>query len=61
MTASRADVVVRDPGAVCRAYFVQGGSGFCHHIGDAEGATDLDQFSTGDDDLAGIGQSVEGQ
>ena len=60
---ARADrvLVVAGVGAVGAAHLDELRAGALHDVGHAEGATDLDQLPTRDDDLLALGQRVEQQ
>jgi len=52
---------VCDPRAVCRSHFAHDCAAGVHDVGEAEAATDFDEFSPGDDDFAIAGEGGEGE
>ncbi len=54
-------LVVGQARAVGGADFAQRGLRFRHHVGNAEGASDLDEFAARDDDFATLGEGVKGE
>ena len=54
-------LVIGDPRAIGRTDFAENGIRFRHHIGDTERASDFDKLPAGNDDLAAVGERVEGK
>ena len=52
-------LVVADPRAIRRAYFVKDGATFGHDLGDAEAVADFDKLTARDDDFGGFRERVE--
>ena len=53
--------IIMQMGAVGGADLAQARAAFAHHVGDPEGAADLDQLAARNDHLAPLGQRVERQ